>query len=249
VAISDKHYDEGNDSIYDIDERLSEELRSSLSSILVKNEEKLRRLKDVKTLIDCYKKTKEYKQQGEEQGILSFIVNKTIEELLKQVEPYYIGSIIRNIEIQTRIKKEQSTVEVNSKIDFNASLKPYVEFIIEVNRKESYSVKFTFQIETSAYVKKLRFTKDADKGKSIHIEKIGIKIELSLLQVEFSDLITSSSHISFNRKMKLGSKSFEIHDLSLYAKRTVFNKEILCPKCNSINSSESNYCSSCGFKL
>jgi len=110
-------------------------------------------------------------------------------------------------------------------------------------------VKFTFQIETCAHVKKLRFTNDAVKGKSIHIEKMGIKIGLSLLQIEFSDLITSSSHNSFNKKMKLGSKSFEIHDLSLYAKRTVFNKEILCPKCNSINSPESKYCASCGFKL
>lgn len=154
-----------------------------------------------------------------------------------------------NIEIQTRVKKEQSTGEINSKIDFDASLKPYVEFIVEVNKKESYSVKFTFQIETCAHVKKLRFTNDAVKGKSIHIEKMVIKIGLSLLQIEFSDLITSSSHNSFNMKMKLGSKSFEIHDLSLYAKRTVFNKEILCPKCNSINSPESKYCASCGFKL
>ena len=249
MTISDNHYEEDNDSIYEIDERLSEELKSSLSSILEKNEEKLRRLKDVKTLIDCYRKTKEYNQQVEEQGILSFIVNKTIEEMLKQVEPYYIGSIVRNIEIQTRIKKEQTTVEVNSKIDFNALLKPYIEFIIEVNKKESYLVRFTFQIETSAHVKKLRFTNDAAKGKSIHIENMGIKIEVSLLQIEFSDLITSSSHISFNKKMKLGSKSFEIHDLSLYAKRTALNKEILCPKCNSINSPESNYCASCGFKL
>jgi hypothetical protein len=163
VAISDKHYDGDNNSIYDIDERLSEELRSSLSSILDKNEEKLRRLKDVKTLMDCYRKTKEYKQQVKEQGILSFIVNKTIEELLKQVEPYYIGSIVRNIEIQTRIKKEQSAVEVNSKIDFNASLKPYVEFSTEINKKESYLVKFTFQIDTSAHIIKLKFAKNAER--------------------------------------------------------------------------------------
>jgi hypothetical protein len=250
VALSDKHYNEDNNSIYDIDERLSEELSSSLSYLLEKNEEKFGKLRDVKTLIDCYKKTKEYKQQVEKQGILSFIVNKTIEELLKQVEPYYIGSIVRNIEIQTRIKKEQSTVEVNSKIDFNASLKPYVQFITEVNKKESYSVKFTFQIETSAHVKKLRFTSNADEGKSIHIERIGIKIQLSLLQVEFSDLITSSSHISFNKKMKLGSKSFEIHDLSLYRRQVASNKEsIVCPKCSTINSLGSKYCTNCSFSL
>ena len=217
MAISDRHYD-GN-SLYNIDETLHEELKSSLSSILYKNEEKFRKLKDAKTLIDCYKKTREYNQQIEEQGILSFIVNKIIEELLKHVEPYYIGSIVRNIEIQTRIKKDEGTVEINAKIDFDASLKPYVEFTIEINKKESYSVKFTFQIETSAHMKKLRLTSNTEKGKSTHIEKIGIKIELFLLQIEFSDLMTSRSDISFSKKMKLGSKSFEIHDLSLYTKK------------------------------
>jgi hypothetical protein len=217
VAISDRHYD-GN-SLYNIDETLHEELKSSLSSILYKNEEKFRKLKDAKTLIDCYKKTREYNQQIEEQGILSFIVNKIIEELLKHVEPYYIGSIVRNIEIQTRIKKDEGTVEINAKIDFDASLKPYVEFTIEINKKESYSVKFTFQIETSTHMKKLRLTSNTEKGKSTHIEKIGIKIELFLLQIEFSDLMTSRSDISFSKKMKLGSKSFEIHDLSLYTKK------------------------------
>jgi hypothetical protein len=217
VAISDRHYD-GN-SLYNIDETLHEELKSSLSSILYKNEEKFRKLKDAKTLIDCYKKTREYNQQIEEQGILSFIVNKIIEELLKLVEPYYIGSIVRNIEIQTRIKKDEGTVEINAKIDFDASLKPYVEFTIEINKKESYSVKFTFQIETSAHMKKIRLTSNTEKGKSTHIEKIGIKIELFLLQIEFSDLMTSRSDISFSKKMKLGSKSFEIHDLSLYTKK------------------------------
>ena len=119
MAISDRHYD-GN-SLYNIDETLHEELKSSLSSILYKNEQKFRKLKDAKTLIDCYKKTREYNQQIEEQGILSFIVNKIIEELLKHVEPYYIGSIVKNIEIQTRIKKDEGTVEINAKIDFDAS--------------------------------------------------------------------------------------------------------------------------------
>lgn len=250
MAISDRRYDEDNNSIYDIDERLSEELRSSLNSVLDKNEVKLRRLKDVKTLIDCYKRTKEYKQQVEEQGILSFIVNKTTDELLKQVEPYYIGSIIRNIEIQTRIKKDEGSIEVNSKIDIDATLKPYVEFIIEINKKESYSVKFTFQIETSAHVKKLRFTRNAQRGKLIHIEKFGIKIELYLIQILFSDLITTSSHLSLDKKMKLGSKSFDIHDLSLYASHVVPSKQgTLCPKCSTVNSPESKYCTNCSFNL
>jgi hypothetical protein len=196
-----------------------------MSSIFEKNEEKMRKQKDVKTLIDLYKTTREYKQQVNEQGILSLIVNKIIQELLGQIEPYYIGSIVKNIEIQTRIKKEEGTVEVNSKIDLKASLKPYVEFTIEIDGIESYRVRFTFQVETSAHVTKLKFTKNADEGKSIHIEKLGIKIELSLSQIEFSYLERSSSHISLDKKMKLSSKSFEIHDLSLYTESG--NKERL----------------------
>jgi hypothetical protein len=112
-------------------------------------------------------------------------------------------------------------------------------------------VKFTFQIATSAYVKNLRFTGNTDKGKSIHIEKTGIKIELSLIQIEFSDLIVSGSEICFNKKMKLGSKSFEIRDLSLYERRVVSSsiEGAVCPKCSIITLHGSKYCTNCSFSL
>ncbi len=71
-------------------------------------------------------------------------------------------------------------------------------------------MKFTFQIDTSAYITNLKFTKNTDKDKSIDIEKLGVKIELSLLQVATSDLVRSTSDISLNKQMKLGSKNFEI---------------------------------------
>jgi hypothetical protein len=187
-----------------------------MKSILEKNEEKLRNLKDVKTLMDLYKTTREYKQQVKEEGILSFIINKITEELLEQIEPYYTNSIIRNIQIQTQVKQEQGTVEVSSKIDLKASLKPYVEFTIEVNGKRSFQVRFTFQIKTSGYVTKLKFARTADQGKSIHIERLGIDIEIFLLRVEFSDLDRSSSDISLDKSIKLGSRSFEIKDFTLY---------------------------------
>jgi hypothetical protein len=96
-------------------------------------------------------------------------------------------------------------------------------FIDRFYTVQSYLVKFTFKIETSAHVKKLRFTRNAHRGKSIHIERFGIKIELFLIQILFSDLITTSSHLSLDKKMKLGSKSFDIHDLSLYATHVVPN--------------------------
>jgi hypothetical protein len=215
VALSSRRHD--NNRIYHTDTQLSENLRSSMSSIFEENEEKLRKFKDVKTLMELYRTTREYKQQVKEQGVLSLIINKITEELLEQIEPYYTSSIVKNIQIQTQFKEEKGSVEVNSKIDLKASLKPYVEFTIEINRTKSFLVRFTFQIQTSAHVTKLKFTKNVGEGRSIHIDKIGINIELFLLRIEFSDLDSSSSDVSLDKSIKLGSKSFEIQDLSLYA--------------------------------
>jgi hypothetical protein len=76
-------------------------------------------------------------------------------------------------------------------------------------------VKFTFQIETSANITKLRLSNSLEKGRMVSIEKLGMKIDLSLLLIEFSDLISSGSQISLNKKIKLGSKGLEVHDISL----------------------------------
>jgi hypothetical protein len=208
IRIPYGHYDDLN-----IDSKLNEKLRLFLSSALEKNKEKLEKLKDVKTLVDLYKKTREYEQ--EERGISSIIANKMIEELLNQVEPFYIGYIVKRIDAETQFKKE-GVVEVNSNISFGPPIKPYVKFTVEINGKESYSVKFMFQIDTSAHITKLRLISNADKGRSIDIENLGIKIEFSLLQIEFSDLTKSRLDISFNKQIKLGSKKFEIHNLSFY---------------------------------
>ena len=215
MAVSFKHHDDR--TFHNINSKLNEVQGWFLSCAFKENGEELRKLKDVKTIVGCYKKTREYKQQADEHGILTVIVIKMIEELLKQVEPYYASSIVKTIGIETRFKKEQDgrAVEVNSTINFGAPLKPYVEFIVEINKKESYSVKFTFQIETSANITKLRLSNSVEKGRMVSIEKLGMKIDLSLLLIEFSDLISSGSQISLNKKIKLGSNSLEVHDISL----------------------------------
>jgi hypothetical protein len=248
VALSNRRHN--NNPIYHTDTQLGEKLSTSMISIFEENEDKLRNLKDVKTLMDMYKTTGEYKHQVKKQGILSLIINKFTEELLDQIEPYYTSSIVKDVQIQTQLKREKGTVELNAKINLKASLKPYVEFTIEINGKRSFLIRFTFLIETSAHVTKLKFTKNADEGESIHIEKIGVNIELFLLQIEFSDLSTSSLDISLDKKMKLGSKSFEIHDLSLYSKQSDnLKKTIACSKCNTINSLQAKVCSNCSSSL
>jgi hypothetical protein len=250
MAISGRYYnDNNNNSIYDIDAKLNENLRSFLTSSFEEEGGSLRKLKDVKTLGDFYKKTREYGQQ-DRYGILSTIVNKIIQELLDQVEPYFIGPIIKKVDVETRFKKE-GVVEVNSNIDFGAPLNLFAEFVVEVNGKESYSVKFTFQIDTSANMTNLRIISNAHSIDSIDIEALGVTIKLYLLQIEFSDKISGWSEFSLNKQMKLGEKSFAIHNLSLYAESSD-NKnsdEIACSKCNTINSPGSTICISCSSNL
>ena len=79
MALSNWRNDEN--PIHHTDTQLSEKLGSSMNAIFEENEEELRKLKDVKTLIDLYKTTREYKQQVKEEGILSFVTNKMTEEL------------------------------------------------------------------------------------------------------------------------------------------------------------------------
>ena len=246
--MSYRHQD--NASVLDIDERFDNELRACLKSILENNEGKLSKLKDVNTLIGFYKEATNYKHQIEEEGVLSPIVNKIIEQLVGQVKSQYLGSIVENIEIQTHIRRKEGTVELNSKVELKASLKPYLEFIIEINGIKSYSVRFTFHIKTNGYIKKLVFTNNPDEGKSIHIEKLGIEIELYLLQIKFSYLLSSSSDISFDKEMKLGSKKFEIQNVSLYSKHALLDKKsTMCTKCSAMNSPESKFCANCSTSL
>jgi hypothetical protein len=219
--VSTSNIGENSSSIYDIDVRLKGELRSSLRYILGNNEEKLRKLKDMNTMINLCKTARDYEQQIKEDGVFSTIINKMTDELLAQLKPYYIGSIVENIEIQTRVKRHEGTVELNSKIDLKATLNPYVEFIVEINGTRTYSIRFTFQIKTSGHLRKLTLSKNSEKGKSIHIEKLGIEIELFLVQITFSNLLTLSSDISFDKRTKLGSKSFDIRDVMLYSKSSV----------------------------
>lgn len=250
MAISGRHYNDNNDSTYEIDVKLSENLSSFLASSFEEKSESLRKLKDVKTLGDFYQKTREYGQQ-DRYGILSIIVNKIIQKLLKQVEPYFIGPIVKNVDIETRFKKE-GVVEVNSNINFGPPLNPFVEFTIEIDGKESYSVKFTFQLETSANMTNLRIIRSTDGIKSIDIETLDVTLKLHLIQIEFTDKISHWSDFSLNKQMPLGSKSFKINNLSLYARSNDNNTDkntITCPKCHTINPYGSNTCIRCFSKL
>ena len=222
----------------------------------------------VKAISNWYKETKEYKAERKEDGdnkhaILSSISNRIINELIEHVEPYYKDTIIQNIGINTHFI--EGGAKMNCNIDF-VSIKPFVKFVKKVDGKETASATFRFQLDSSVYISKLQIHSNSigAGGKSIDIDKLGVKLELTLLQV----VMSSMPDTSFKRPIKLVSKKFEIKNISFHLGRSANGKNeagtlnslgsvakqktqasIICQKCGNQNPSKFNFCNVCGSSI
>jgi hypothetical protein len=240
MAISTSRYNSAHHD-YVNNNKLQQELRSFFSYAIEGNE-KLTQLEGVKTTIEWYKQQKDHREKvNEEDGnqasvIFSTVANKMIETLLDKVQPYYTDSIIKAIGIKTQYR--QGSVEVNFEIGY-IPIKPYVEYVKLHNQQRVSSVKFVFQLDTNTTIEKLKIpTTSKEHNKSIDIKKIGIGLELSLIEVRISTSHMPLPFISFNGKLKLAKKEFEMNDLSFpyfqHSNGHVENNPIN-------NSSKSNY--------
>lgn len=88
------------------DNKLEQNLRWFLTSTLNQNKEMLYQLHGVKdTVEEWYKDKNHYEGKRESKDvILSIIVNKIIEEILRHLQCYYVNSIIKKIGIETQFK-------------------------------------------------------------------------------------------------------------------------------------------------
>src|SRR5918912_332855 len=118
------------------DQKLWDNFKSVLLSDF-NNNEKFAKLKEIKDVVSLYREA-----ERDPHVMVSSIANKMIDEILKQVYPYYKDTIIGNIGAKTQFK-ERSIL-----IDFNIGLipiKPYVEVIKEIGQgTKVYSIKFLF---------------------------------------------------------------------------------------------------------
>jgi ribosomal protein L40E len=226
----------------------------------------------VKTISNWYKDIKEHKAERQEDGdnkhaILSLISNKTITELVKHVEPYYKDTIIQNIGIDTHFIQDGS--KMNCNIDF-ISIKPNVKFVKKVNEEETASATFRFQLDSSIHIKKLQIHTNSltTAGKSIDIEKLGVKLELKLLQATISSMQMSMPITCLKKPVKLLSREFEIKNVSFHLRRSSNDKKeigvlnslgsftqqksqisIICQRCGARNQSSFNFCNICGSSI
>jgi hypothetical protein len=249
----------GYTSSIDIDNKFYEKMNWFFNYAL-KEKEKLQKLEEIKIVTNWYKEKKEHKEENK-RIVTSIVVNKIIEELLKYAQPYYVNSIIKKINVATHLK--EGADESDFDIGF-IPIKIYVEFDKLLNQTKHSSAKFTFQLDTSTYITKLKI-RSSHNDKSIDIQKIGIKLELSLLQIEISYSPMQMPVIAINTPINLASKEFEINDLSFHIKESpaniqtsrsplgkgfgINNNNIICQKCRTSNSAGSAFCNSCGIAL
>jgi hypothetical protein len=222
MAISSAGY---TSSSSNSDRKLEEKLRWSFGFAFDKNKE-FEQLEGVKTIADWYKEGKEYKEERQKDGdnkhtILSLIANRIIDQLVKHVEPYYKDSIINSIGVNTHFKKD------DTKMNFNVgfiSLKPFVKFVKQVNEQDVTSATFRFQLDTSIDINKLEIHASSAPAtigdKSIDIEKLGIEMKLSLLQLNISSMRMPVPVITLNQPIKLLNIKFEIDNLSFSIKHS-----------------------------
>lgn len=187
--------------------KLEENLNEFLRDLLY-DKEKLLQSQDIKTILDWYGQMEEYRKEGTD-GKLSIITNRIIGKLLEHTDSVvneYTDSVIKKVGIETEFRER--TIILNFEINFKP-IKPYVEFIKRINGNRVSSVKLTFLLDSTAYLRNIRILrngKDPD-GKSIQIDTIDFELQLSLEQIQ-------GGVIPLSRPINLVNKKFEIKNCS-----------------------------------
>ena len=88
---------------------------------------------------------------------------------------------------------------MNCNIEF-ISLKPFVKFVKQLNGQDVALVKLRFQLDSSLYINKIQIHAKpvAIEGRLIDLDKIGVELKLTLLQVTISSMRTPVPVISMN---------------------------------------------------
>jgi ribosomal protein L40E len=108
----------------------------------------------------------------------------------------------------------------------------------------------------------------AAAGKSIDIEKLGVKLELKLLQATISSMQMPMPITCLKKPIKLVSREFETKNVSFHLGRSSNDRKevgvlnslgsftrqkaqisIMCQRCGARNQSSFNFCNTCGNSI
>jgi hypothetical protein len=142
-------------------------------------------------------------------------MNKIIGKLMEYTKPFFTDSIVKRVGVETQFR--EGTVKTDFEIRFTP-IKPYVEFVKRLDGNKVSSTKFVFRLDVNTYIKKLRIVglHGGIKGdvRSIDIEKMGVQIDMYLEQTVAAATMPLLNYL--NNPIKLGSKKFEIKNLSFH---------------------------------
>jgi hypothetical protein len=241
-------------------DELPQKMKSFFSDAI--GSEKLTQQKEFKTVEEWYMNENKFKEDTDgKSAILSLIINKMVDELVRQLLIYYSRSVILNVGIKTQFKEVTiNNFEVGL---FEIPIEPYVKLDKTVNGVNIDSIKFKFHLKSTTIIEKLSILSKMG-NKSIDIQNAGIELEFSLSGIELSSLHMPASVTSFPQPIKLASRKFEVHHLSYtfnrrgeiqtpgwlsQEKTEGADNKTFCPQCGDINPVNSNYCGKCGSKL
>jgi hypothetical protein len=172
-------------------------------------------LREVKTVVGWYRQANEFKEKIENDisssDPVSTVANNIIDRLLEKVEPYYEQCLTEKIEIRTHFR--DGKIENNFKVGL-IPIKSHVDFTKEVNNRDICTIRFRFKLDTKTHISRLRIRHS--EGKTLcDIEKAGMELELSLIEIIVIYIGTEQTNISFKKTIKLAHKKFEIQNLAL----------------------------------
>lgn len=209
-------------------------------------------LQNLKSLEEWYNEKKNKKKET----ILN-IVDRMSNEIVNQVVPPYISSLIKKIEIKSQLKQiTLNDIEIGL---IDTDIHPYIEFIKLFNSIKTASTKFKFHFNMVTYIKKIKI-KAINTELLLDIEKMGIEIKFSLvgIEVRFQDISLPLN--SLKEPITIANSKIEIKNLSFpfsktnvqrnYGKDSIVKQiKNICRNCQNNNPFGSNFCNKCGSEL
>ena len=194
-----------SDTISDIfHQRLSKELTRIFDAILADNKDRMNAIKEIKTIAGWYQESREQPDK-----IPSTIINKSIEGLLEQVEPYLADNLIG--EISVKIKPHLDGIE---SLEINLPpINPYVEYVRTINQVESDGIRVTFDIALGLKLEDIMFRNFQNRQIEVHLDSLIASLTASITEITVSILHIPT--ISFSGSIDLcDNQLFKVENLS-----------------------------------
>ena len=192
--------DENQTILNEIALKMRENIEPIFIESLLGSSSQLDDLEGIQELTSWYQKIEKNK---DDYRILEKILENTANEIMKYLPQEYASTCIENIKINSKDKKQNVKFDMSFQLE---SIKPYVEFAVNVNKIRKKTGRVIFEINSSVTIKDIEITLEREKQSKISLGLVLGTIQISIVEVPF---------MKINEPIEIGTKDIEI-DLSEY---------------------------------